>query len=128
MNPALKTKPTKFSNYLENLKASIIESLEASKAEDIVTIDLSDKTDFANLMIIASGRVNKHVDAISMRLVDDLENENIFDVQVEGREEANWILIDVGDIIVNIFKPDVREFYNLEKMWNVEFPASSKIF
>jgi ribosome-associated protein len=103
---------------IDNKIELITKSLEESKAENIVTIDLKNKSSFADYMIIASGNVNKHVYAIASRLSEDLKKYDIYDVQIEGKSEANWILVDIGNIIVNIFKKDVREYYNIEEIWS----------
>lgn len=101
----------------ENFKNFVISSLEDSKASDITVIDLKDKTSFARFMIIATGSVNKHVQAIASRLASDLKEQNFYNIHIEGMREANWVLIDIENIVVNIFKPDMREFYDIEKIW-----------
>ena len=97
------------------------DSLEADKAEDITIVDLAGKTSFADSMIIASGRSHRHVAAIAEHLVEKLKDAHAR-VAVEGRTQADWVLIDAGDVIVHIFRPEVRSFYNLEKMWAVPLP------
>jgi len=101
----------------------IEESLEDDKAEDIIAIDLSGKTEIADYMIIASGRSQRHVAAIADHLVDRLERETGRSVRVEGGAQADWVLVDATDIIVHVFRPEVRSFYNLEKMWAVPLPG-----
>ena len=90
--------------------------LDDNKAEDIVTIDLKGKTSIANYMVIASGTSNRHVASLADKLKYELK-QNGFACSSEGEEKANWVLIDAFDVIIHIFCPEVREFYNLEKMW-----------
>ena len=92
-------------------------SLEDSKAEDIVTIDIAGKSALADYMIVVSGRSNRHVSAIADHLISDLKDEGLGSARVEGLETGDWVLIDTGDIIVHVFRPEIREFYNIEKMW-----------
>jgi ribosome-associated protein len=87
------------------------------KAEDTVTIDLRDKTSLADTMVVASGRSNRHVGSVADRVVEDLNKAGCKGVRVEGQPHCDWVLIDANDVIVHVFRPEVREFYNLEKMW-----------
>jgi ribosome-associated protein len=87
------------------------------KAEEPTTIDLAGKTSIADAMVIASGRSNRHVGAIADRVVQCLKRAGITGVRVEGMPHCDWVLIDAGDVIVHVFRPEVRAFYNLEKMW-----------
>jgi ribosome-associated protein len=96
--------------------------LEEMKAEDVAVIDLVGKTSLADAMIIASGRVNRHVASIAEALVEKLKAEGAAP-KVEGMPACDWVLIDTGDIIVHVFRPEVREFYNLEKMWGADRPS-----
>ncbi|QEL24211.1 ribosome silencing factor [Bosea sp. F3-2] len=96
--------------------------LEDMKAEDITVIDLVGKTSLADAMIIASGNVNRHVAAISEALVEAIKNTGKPAPQVEGMPACDWVLLDTGDIIVHVFRPEVRQFYNLEKMWGTDRP------
>lgn len=96
---------------------TVLARLEEMKAEDIVTIDLTGKTSIADAMVVASGRSNRHVGAIADNVVEHLHKAGLRDVRVEGMRQCDWVLIDAGDVIVHIFRPEVREFYNLEKMW-----------
>ncbi len=102
------------------LKDLILTSLDDDKAEDLVTIDLTGKSSVADYMVIASGRSHRHVGAIADRLARNLKDAGLGTVQVEGLPHCDWVLIDVGDVIVHLFRPEVREFYNLEKIWGVE--------
>lgn len=87
------------------------------KAEDIVTIDLSGKSSIGDYMVVASGRSQRHVASVAENVVKDVEQSGIPRVRVEGMRQADWVLIDSGDVIVHVFRPETREFYNLEKMW-----------
>lgn len=96
---------------------SVVASLEDSRAEDIVSIDIRGKSALGDYMVIASGRSNRHVAAIADHLLNQLREQGKKSVQVEGLAGADWVLVDTGDIIIHLFRPEVREFYNLEKMW-----------
>lgn len=95
----------------------VLESLDDSKAENVTSIDITGKSALGDYMVVVSGRSNRHVTAIAEHLIDDLKAGGIGPVRVEGLEAGDWILIDSGDIIVHIFRPEIREFYNIEKMW-----------
>ncbi len=101
----------------EKILERILSSLDDDKAEDIVQVDLSGKSDMADYMIIASGRSSRQVAAISEKMVDRLKQELGVICKVEGKDTADWVLIDAGDVIVHVFRPEVRDFYQLEKMW-----------
>ncbi len=102
----------------------MLASLDDAKAENIVTIDLKDRTSIGDFMVIATGRANRHVGAIADQLIDKLKEAGEGRVKVEGQPQCDWVLVDTGDIIVHIFRPEVRDFYNLEKMWLSERPTS----
>lgn len=91
-------------------------SLEDMKAEDVVIIDLEGKTSIASYMVVASGTSNRHVASIAQKIEENLKKSG-YKCSVEGEEKADWVLIDAFDVIVHIFRPEVRDFYNLEKMW-----------
>lgn len=93
------------------------------KAEDTVTIDLRGKSSLTDYMVITTGRVNRHVGAIADDVAKALKEIGIAAPHIEGQPNCDWVLIDSGDVIVHIFRPEVREFYNLEKMWTSEKPA-----
>jgi ribosome-associated protein len=95
----------------------ILERLDDMKAEDTTTIDLIGKTSIADAMVVTSGRSNRHVGSIADRVVQGLKAAGVPGLHVEGMKNADWVLIDAGDIIVHVFRPEVRAFYNLEKMW-----------
>ena len=101
----------------EVLLARIIASLEDDKAENIVQIDLRGRSDMADYMVICSGRSSRQVAAISEKLVDRLKQEVGRLSKIAGKETGDWVLIDTADVIVHVFRPEVREFYQLEKMW-----------
>ncbi len=103
--------------------ATVLHSLSDAKAEDIVTIDLNGKTSIGDYMVIASGRSHRHVGAIAEQLRDKLKDEGHRDLRVEGLPHCDWVLIDSGDVIVHIFRPEVRQFYNLERMWSADRPT-----
>ena len=101
----------------EVLLDHIIASLEGDKAEDIVSIDLQGKSEIADYMVVASGRSTRQVSAIAEKLVDTLKQDFGRLSKIEGKVAGDWVLIDTGDVVVHVFRPEVREFYQLEKMW-----------
>ena len=108
----------------EQLLAAVIASVEDDKAEDVVQIDLRGRSDVADYMVICSGRSSRQVAAISEKLGDRLKQEFRLSVRMEGKETGDWVLIDASDVIVHVFRPEVRDFYQLEKMW---LPAGSTL-
>lgn len=103
-----------FSRSIHDL---IIRSLDQDKAEDIISIDLAGKSSLADYMIIATGRSTRQVAAMAEHLRERLKEAGVGKCQVEGLPQADWVLIDAGDVIAHLFRPEVRAFYNLEKMW-----------
>ncbi|MCB1364804.1 MAG: ribosome silencing factor [Rhodobacteraceae bacterium] len=101
----------------EKLLALVLSSLSDDKAEDVVQIDLRGRSTIADTMVIATGRSTRQVSAMSEKLVDRVKQAFGFTARVEGKETGDWVLIDTGDVIVHLFRPEVREFYQLEKMW-----------
>jgi len=101
----------------DQLLERVIASLEDDKAEDIVRIDLRGKSSIADWMIVASGRSSRQVASISEKLVERLKQGYGVSCKVEGKDAGDWVLIDTGDVIVHVFRPEVRDFYQLEKMW-----------
>jgi ribosome-associated protein len=99
------------------LLEEILASLDDDKAEEVVTIDLKGKSEMADFMVICSGRSSRQVAAISEKLVDRLKQNMGLHAKIEGKDTGDWVLIDAGDVIVHVFRPEVREFYQLEKMW-----------
>lgn len=102
------------------------QSLDDDQAIDIVAIDLAGKTSIADFMVVASGRSTRQVGAIANNLLDQIKLSGFHNARIEGMPQADWVLIDAGDVIVHIFRPEVRAFYNLEKMWipDLELEAS----
>jgi ribosome-associated protein len=100
----------------ETLKI-VLDRLDDMKAEDTITIDLRGKSSIADYMIVTTGRANRHVGAIAENVVKELGEAGMKGVHVEGLPNCDWVLIDTGDIIVHVFRPEVRTFYSLEKMW-----------
>jgi ribosome-associated protein len=98
-------------------------SLEDSKAEDIVPIDITGKSPVADWMVVASGRSQRHVGAIAERLVSELKAAGGSGIRVAGDRQCDWVLIDAGDVVVHIFHPDARAFYRIEKMWLADHPT-----
>ncbi|MGN6143664.1 MAG: ribosome silencing factor [Mesorhizobium sp.] len=96
---------------------TVLASLEDSKAENIVPIDIQGKSSLGDHMVIASGRSHRHVAAVADHLLKALKDAGFGGARVEGLASADWVLIDSGDVIVHVFRPEVRDFYNLEKMW-----------
>jgi ribosome-associated protein len=107
------------------LSQTIVEGLEDAKAEDIVSIDLSGRTTLADRMIIASGRSSVHVGAIADRVVKACRDAGYPSPKVEGMPLCDWVLLDAQNAIVHVFRPDVRRFYNLEKMWSADRPGEA---
>lgn len=101
----------------EVLLARILSSLDDDKAEDVIPIDLRGRSAMADYMVICSGRSSRQVGAIAEKLVDRLREEFGRRSKIEGKDQGDWVLIDTGDVIVHVFRPEVREFYQLEKMW-----------
>lgn len=97
--------------------ALVQRSLSDDKAQDVVVIDLGGKTSIADFMVIASGTSQRQVGAMADHLREKLKGKGVADVAVEGAIQCDWVLIDTSDVIVHLFRPEVREFYNLEKMW-----------
>ncbi|MCH8239389.1 MAG: ribosome silencing factor [Proteobacteria bacterium] len=106
----------------EKLLGLVQESLDVAKALEVVSIPLAGKSSIADHMVVASGRSSRHVGAISHQLLKKLKKATDYGARTEGLPHCDWVLIDAGDVIVHIFRPEVREFYNLEKMWMAERP------
>ena len=111
------------SNSSAQLAKQIVHWLDEAKAEEIVTIDLAGKTSIGDFMIIASGRTDRHVGAIADMIQQQLKDGGHGRARIEGNDICDWVLIDTGDIIVHLFRPEVRDFYNLERMWSTERPT-----
>lgn len=100
----------------------VLAQLEDAKAEDIISINLDGKTAIADNMVVASGRSNRHVGAIADQVVDKLKAAGYRNIRVEGMDQCDWVLVDAVDVILHLFRPEVRSFYNLEKLWSVHSP------
>jgi len=107
---------------IDRLKKNIEQTLTNNKATDIVSINLKNKTSIADFMIIASGNSSRHIQALSQIILEMLKKKGIENCQLEGRDSLDWKLIDAKDIIVHIFHPEKRKFYNLERMWSELIP------
>jgi ribosome-associated protein len=110
---------------LKSLIRTILATLDDAKAEDIISIDVAGKTSIADVMVIATGRSNTHVASVAERLIAACKQEGL-PTRVEGLAHADWVLVDANDVIVHIFRADVRKFYNLEKMWGLDRPDDQR--
>jgi ribosome-associated protein len=104
----------------------VLARIDDMKAEDTVTINIAGKSSLADFMVVTSGRSNRQVGAIADRMIEDLHKAGIRDVRVEGMPHCDWVLIDAGDVIVHVFRPEVRAFYQLEKMWATRSRAQGR--
>ena len=111
---------------ISDLKEIVITTFDLNKAEDIVTIDLKDKSSMADYMIIASGTSSRHIQSLSEQVLEKLKDNGIKDSKIEGKESGEWKLVDGIDLIVHIFHPEKRKFYELEKIWS-EFIPKEKV-
>jgi ribosome silencing factor RsfS/YbeB/iojap len=109
---------------LERLQAVIVESLENDKAENIVTLDLVNRASFADRMIIATGLADRQISAMATHLEEKLRDAGVKRVRIEGAAGSDWVLIDVGDIVVHLFRPEARALYALEKMWGADLDTA----
>ena len=98
-------------------------TLDGDKADDTVVIDLAGKTEIADFMVVASGASQRHVIAMAGHLKEKLKAAGISRISIEGETQCDWVLIDAGDVVIHLFKPEVRTFYNLEKLWSIAPPA-----
>ena len=110
-----------------DLKTIVINTLDLNKAQDIVAIDLKDKSSMADFMIIASGTSSRHIQALSEQVLEKLKDNGIKDSRIEGKESNEWKLVDGIDLIVHIFHPEKRKFYELEKIWSELIPKEKLI-
>ena len=104
----------------------ILATLDDMKAEDTLSIDITGKTSIADFMVVTSGRSQRHVGSSADRVLEALDRAGVPDTRVEGMPHCDWVLIDAGDVVVHVFRPEVRAFYNLEKMWAPSLPASRR--
>lgn len=110
----------------DKLLADIVESLEDHKAQDVIVINLRGKSDIADYMVIATGQSGRQVSTMADHLALVVKKHGVVGAVPEGRGQSDWVLLDGGDVIVHLFRPEVREFYNLEKMWNVDIPDAQE--
>ena len=112
---------------ISDLKKIIIKTLDINKAQDIVSIDLKDKSSMADYMIIASGTSSRHIQSLSEQVLDKLIDNGIKNCKIEGKDSQEWKLVDGIDLIVHIFHPEKRKYYELEKMWSELIPKEKLI-
>jgi ribosome-associated protein len=110
----------------EMILQNILSSLEDAKAEDVIAINLQGKTALADQMIIVTGRSSTHVGSIADKAIKACKASGIGSPRVEGMPQCDWVLIDAGDVIIHVFRPEVRQFYNLEKMWGGDRPVETR--
>ena len=110
-----------------DLKNSILKTLDNNKALDIISIDLANKSSMADYMIIASGTSSRHIQSLSEQVLEKLKNSGVKDSRIEGKDSSEWKLVDGIDLIVHIFHPEKRKFYELEKMWSELIPKEKLI-
>lgn len=110
----------------EEILRLVLAGLDDMKAEDTVTIDLTGKSTIADTMVVTSGRSSRHVGSVADHVLEDLAKAGVRNTRVEGMPHCDWVLIDAGDVIVHVFRPEVRAFYNLEKMWAPGRPSGRR--
>lgn len=125
--PAAKKKATKASSKAAAALLKVVErSLDDDQAVDVSIIDLAGKTSIADYMVVASGRSQRQVGAMAEHLAKRIKTEGFGRAHLEGMPQNDWVLVDAGDVIVHLFRPEVRTFYNLEKMWSADFDAEAE--
>ena len=107
---------------ISDLKEIVINTLDLNKAQDIITIDLKDKSSMADFMIIASGTSSRHIQSLSEQVLEKLKKNGVPDSKIEGKQSSEWKLVDGIDLIIHIFHPEKRKFYELEKIWSELIP------
>ena len=112
---------------ISDLKQIIIKTLDLNKAQNIVSIDLKDKSSMADFMIIASGTSSRHIQSLSEQVLEKLKNNGVKDSKIEGKDSNEWKLVDGIDLIVHIFHPEKRKFYEIEKIWSELIPKEKVI-
>jgi ribosome-associated protein len=110
-------RPARTGADVDALTQLILTSLDDDKAEDILAIDIRGKSSFADMLVVASGRSARHVGALADHLTRKLKEAGVKDVRIEGVPQCDWVLVDSGDIVIHLFRPEVRSFYNIEKIW-----------
>jgi ribosome-associated protein len=126
MAPLPKTQPTEAAAPQTDMIDLVLRSLDDAKAEQTVHLDITGKSSLSDHMVVTSGRSHRHVGAVADQLARDLKDAGFGKPRVEGLPHCDWVLVDGGDVIVHIFRPEVREFYNIEKMWAVDFAADAR--
>jgi ribosome-associated protein len=117
-------KPQKQPSPSDQWRKVIARSLDENKAEDISELNLKEKCSFTDFMVVASGRSARHVASLADHVIDDLRKAGGSVMSVEGKDTGDWVLIDAGDVVVHIFRPEIRQFYNIEKMWAIPLTTS----
>ncbi len=112
---------------ISDLKQIILQTLDTNKAQDIISIDLKDKSSMADYMIIASGTSSRHIQSLSEQVLEKLKNNGVKDSKIEGKDSNEWKLVDGIDLIIHIFHPEKRKFYELEKIWSELIPKEKLI-
>jgi|TARA_B110000438_G_scaffold140748_1_gene135889 ribosome-associated protein len=112
---------------ISDLKSVVVNTLDLNKAQNIVTIDLKDKSSMADYMIIASGTSSRHIQSLSEQVLEKLKDNGVKNSKIEGKESSEWKLVDGIDLIVHIFHPEKRKFYELEKIWSELIPKEKLI-
>ena len=112
---------------ISNLKQIVVNTLDINKAQDIISIDLKDKSSMADYMIIASGTSSRHIQSLSEQVLEKLKDNGVKESKIEGRDSNEWKLVDGIDLIIHIFHPEKRKFYELEKMWSELIPKEKLI-
>lgn len=105
----------------------VVATLDDAKAENVQTIDLAGKSSIADHMVVATGRVDRHVAAIASQIVTAMKDKGFSAPRVEGTEANEWVLIDAGDVIIHVFRPDARNFYNIERLWSADRPRDGEV-
>ena len=112
---------------ISDLKSVVVDTLDLNKAQNIVTIDLKDKSSMADYMIIASGTSSRHIQSLSEQVLEKLKDNGLRDSRIEGKESSEWKLVDGIDLIIHIFHPEKRKFYEIEKIWSELIPKEKVI-
>ena len=112
---------------ISDLKQIVVNTLDINKAQDIISIDLKDKSSMADYMIIASGTSSRHIQSLSEQVLEKLKDNGVKESKIEGKDSNEWKLVDGIDLIIHIFHPEKRKFYELEKMWSELIPKEKLI-
>ena len=112
---------------ISDLKSVVVDTLDLNKAQNIVTIDLKDKSSMADYMIIASGTSSRHIQSLSEQVLEKLKDNGIKNSKIEGKDSSEWKLVDGIDLIIHIFHPEKRKFYEIEKIWSELIPKEKVI-